>query len=218
MASDGDLFYQRRACGFSKAYKIACAGGSVSDEVAAVNRAVKNALNGPFRMPSLGPMQETASRALAEFQNGLFSNDPIQGKQILKDCLNAVEHRFADLPTSHDVRSAIERVGCEAIEEGHPISPEQFKQLCFEQISDQTIDRWHLQPSEINVRKALHIDRDAIHAKGNAVKEQCRPTIVKMLEEVAASPNGRPAKANSKTGPDVNSVEGLSESLLLTLP
>jgi hypothetical protein len=218
MASDGDLFQQRRAWGFAKAYTVACAGGPLEAEAAAVARATRNALNGDFRMPSLGPLLAAATDALAQHFSSLFSNDLIEGKRTLRERLAAVERGYADFPSSHDVRAVVERLACEAIEDGSILAGELFRHTSYERLGRWLVDRLHFKPTEIDVRKSQHLERNAAMAREIAVFEKCSHAITVMLAEVAASSTGRPAKLKPHDGPDVNSVEGLNESLILAAP
>lgn len=218
MASDGDLFFQRRAWGFAKAYKIACAGGPLEDEAAAVVRALKNALKSDFRMPALGPLMDAAFRAMSDHQAGLFSDDPNEGVRLVQSKLAAVERAFADFPTSHCVKTVIERLACEAIEDGRCLSENAFHDQAIEASARYTFDRLHAKPTEMDVQKAQHLDRAAVLARQSAVFDQCRKEATAILNEVAESRSGRPAKANRPGGPDINSLVGMDEPLIFTSP
>jgi hypothetical protein len=216
MASDGDLFFQRRAWGFAKAYKIACSGGPLEDEAAAVVRAVRNALKSDFRMPALGPLIEAAAKAVSDHQTGLFSDAPHEGTRMVSSKLAAVERGYADFPTSHNVKTVIEKIACEAIEDGRRVTPSAFRDEAIEAVGRNVFDRLHAKPTEMDVQKAQHLDRAATLARESAVYELCHEETKKMLNEVADSRGGRPARSPRADGPDINSLAGMDAPLIST--
>jgi hypothetical protein len=218
MASDGDLFFQRRAWGFAKAYKIACSGGPLEVEAAAVVRAERNALKGDCRIPALGPLINAAAKAVSDHQAGLFSDDPHEGTRMVSNRLAAVERGYADFPTSHNVKTVIEKLACEAIEDGRRVSASAFRDEAIDVAGRYLFDRLHAKPTEMDVQKAQHLDRAASLSRQSAVYDLCRQETKKMLNEVADSRSGRPAKQQRPEGPDINSLAGMDAPLISTSP
>ena len=216
MASEGDLFFQRRAWGFAKAYKIACSGGPLADEASAVVRAARNALKGDCRMPALGPLINAAAAAASDHHAGLFSDDPHEGTKMVSSRLAAVERGFADFPTSHSVKTVIEKIACEVIEDGRRVSASVFRDEAMEVAGRYLFDRLHGKPTEMDVQKAQHLDRVGSLARQDAVFELCRPEMTKMLNEVADSRSGRPANSQRADGPDINSLAEINAPLIST--
>src|SRR5579863_2383638 len=101
-------------------------------------------------MPALGPMLAAAETALADHAEGLFSGDTAEGQRMLRDRLAQVERRFADFPTSHEVKAVIERRGCEAIEDGGITSPNRFRDEGLETLGRWIVDRLHFKPTEMD--------------------------------------------------------------------
>jgi hypothetical protein len=218
MASDGDLFFQRRAWGFAKAYKIACACGPEADEAAVVVLGAKNALKSDFRMPALGPLIDAAIESVADHEAGLFSNSPREGTQMLGHRLAVIERNHAEFPTSHGLKTVIEQRTCEAIEDGRKISEDAFRTELLEAAGRWAVDRLHFKPTEIDVKKAQHLDRSGALAREEAVFQKCLPELMPVLKEVAASRTGRPARIRREDSPDINSRAGLEGSLIPTAP
>ena len=169
-------------------------------------------------MPALGPLIEAAAKAVSDHQTGLFSDDPHEGTRMVSDRLAAVERGYADFPTSHSVKTVIEKIACEAIEDGRRVSPSAFRDEAIEVAGRYLFDRLHAKPTEMDVQKAQHLDRAASQARQDAVYEFCRQETKQMLNEAADSRSGRPAKSRRPDGPDINSLAGMEAPLISTAP
>lgn len=193
---------------------MACAGGSIEEEAAAIVTAIRKALRQDFRLSAFPSMLTVALRACAEHEIGLFATTPSECEKLIRAHLDVVERKFAELPATPEIKKIVESVAHEALEDGRSMTASAFHAECSARLAQWLTNRLHFKPTETKVRKARQLDRAAVVARQEAVFSVSCPAIMQLFTEAQASKTGRPPRVKPPVKMDVNSFAGLHEALL----
>ena len=208
MASDSDLFQKRVCWGFGKTYSQACEGADAKALAPSIRRAIRNMLKGEFRCPALNSLIACVADFVDQSRGGLFppqKNDEAE----LRDRLTVIERKFADYESTHFARQALEAAAIDLAR----IQCREIETACCERFARLLFDRYCVAPTECNLRKARAFSRAQVNQYHDDAFAAVKASLIELLREVAHSTAGVPSPGKKKTGPNVNTAQGLEQPL-----
>jgi hypothetical protein len=209
MASDSDLFQKRVYWGFGKTYRAACEGAPAVDLAPSIVRAVRNALKGDLRCPSLKSLVACASQFASLSEGGLFRQHQLADEAEFRARLDVIERTFADFESTRIARQAIEAAGYDLAQ-----NPDlNAEDVCYERVAKQFLERYGLDPMQSHIARSRSFTREQMERYREETFSACKDQLIETLKGVARSAAGIPGPRRKEKKPDINTLQGLNEPI-----
>ena len=216
MASDGDMFAQRKAWGYNRLCAAVCDNSPTEKLVEIETQSVANMLGNGFAVPSLKPSIIQAFQILQSPHSELGIESASQRRARLIQCLHGIEREFVGAASAVDVFKAVESVGLKNLEAGNDCpTQENFEKQCREALGDFWIRRYGWDSFAAYAMARTHLNPEAYRQRGAIARQQAIPVVSELIQTAMNSPGGRLSKRKAKRSkPISHTADNLKEEFV----
>jgi hypothetical protein len=216
MASDGDMYAQRKVWGFPKLCAAICDNAPTERLVEIETQNVCNMLGNGFAVPSLKTSIARAHQVLESPHSELGIESAGQRRARLIQTLHGIERDNIAAPSAVDVSKAVQSIGLKFLEAGNDCpSKEDFQNQCCEALGDFWLRRYGWDPFAAYTMSRAHLNPETYRQRGKVARQQAIPKISELIRTAMNSPGGRLSKRKAKRSRPINHTsDGLKEELI----
>ena len=216
MASDGDMFVQRKAWGYNKLCAAFC-DNSPTEKLAEIEtQSVGNMLSNGHAIPSLKASITQAFAILQSTTSELTLENSHQLQARLIESLHNIERENIAAASAVDVSKAVQKIALKLIESGEGCPSEQnFSKQCCEALGEFWMKRYGSDAFAPYVMSKTKIDSESYRQRSEDACQQAMPKVLELIERAKDSRGGRLSKRKVKRSKPINhTAEGLKEEML----
>jgi hypothetical protein len=216
MASDGDMFVQRKAWGYNRLCAAVCDNSPTEKLVEIETQNVGNMLGNGFAVPSLKTSIAQAHQILESSQTELGFESAGQRCARLIQTLHGVERDYVAAPSAVDVSKAVQSIGLQYLEGGKTCpTKEDFQRLCCEALGDFWIRRYGWDSFAAYAMSRTHLNPESYRQRGAIARQKAIPQVSELILRAMNSPGGRLSKRKAKRSRPINHTsDGLKQELI----
>jgi hypothetical protein len=216
MASDGDMYAQRKAWGYNRLCAAVCDNSPTEKLVEIETQNISNMLGNGFAVPSLKTAIARAYQVLESPHSELGIESASQRRARMIQTQHGIERDFVAAPSAVDVSKAVQSIGLKFLEAGNDYpSKEDFQKKCFEALGDFWIRRYGFDAFAPYAMSRAHLNPEAYRQRSLFARQQAIPQISELIQTAMNSPGGRLSKRKAKRSRPINHTsESLKEELI----
>ena|SRR5579863_4969470 len=216
MASDGDMYVQRKAWGYNRLCAAVCDNSPTEKLVEIETQNVGNMLGNGYAVPSLRESIAQAHQVLESPRTELGLESASQRRARLIQTLHGIERDFVAAPSAVDVSKAVQSIGLKILEAGDECpSKEDFQKQCCDALGDFWIRRYGWDSFAAYAMSRTHLNPDSYQQRSAIARQQAIPQVSSLIQTAMNSPGGRLSKRKAKRSRPINHTsEGLKEELI----
>jgi hypothetical protein len=216
MASDGDMYAQRKAWGYNRLCAAVCDNSPTEKLVEIETQNVCNMLGNGFAVPSLKTSIARAHQVLESPHSELGIESAGQRRARMIQTLHGIERDFVAAASAVDVSKAVQSIGLKFLEAGNDCpSKDEFLNQCCEALGDFWIRRYGWDSFAAYAMSRTHLNPESYRQRGAVARQQAIPQISELIKTAMNSPGGRLSKRKAKRSKPINHTsDGLKEELI----
>jgi hypothetical protein len=216
MASDGDMYAQRKVWGFPKLCAAICDNAPTERLVEIETQNVCNMLGNGFAVPSLKTSIARAHQVLESPHSELGIESAGQRRARLIQTLHGIERDNIAAPSAVDVSKAVQSIGLKFLEAGNDCPSEgDFQNQCCEALGDFWIRRYGFDAFAPYAMSRAHLNPESYRQRSLIARQQAIPQISELIQTAMNSPGGRLSKRKAKRSRTISHTsEALKEELI----
>jgi hypothetical protein len=216
MASDGDMYAQRKAWGYNRLCAAVCDNSPTEKLVEIEAQNVANMLGNGFAVPSLKKSIAQAYQILNSHQIELGIESASQRRARLIQSLHGIERDSIGAASAVDVFKAVEATGLKYLEVGTDWPSEaEFQKQCCEALGDFWMRRYGWDSFAAYAMARTHLSLEAYRLRGAIARQQAVPVVSDLIRTAMDSPGGRLSKRKGKRSkPIIHTAEQLKEEFI----
>jgi hypothetical protein len=212
MASDGDMYAQRKVWGYNQLCAAACDGAPTEKLVAIEEKTVRNMLSNGYAVPSLKVSTDYAYKIVEGSDNGLNLESSSQLCERLIAGIRKIERSFVAASNSSDVAKTVISVGLQALQTGHKFrSKEEFDIACCQHLGNFWLHRFAWDSFDSYVKRHRGISQEKYKQLASDACQQAMPVVAKTIQTAMLARGGRLPK---RTKSIKHTLDGLKEALI----